>query len=264
MIKLYTKQDIAQLLNLSYKTLRVYEEKGLIEPVYINPQNGYKYYNKEQLYTVDMIRYSNSELDISLAEIKGILDTPGPQSALIELLQHKKEQAEIMIKKYQQIIENIEHSLSFNSPDEKLNIPYTEHIHGTFSYLELDSSSNTPTCWITAQKIYNYVGHKHFSFLLKMNTAYSEYFNKIGTIHEISNEDITEQLHKEFIESDFLCIRFKDYDNYHEATKLLENYAAEHKILLDMSSLFLEYHSLDISTLKLKDTVAILKIKILK
>lgn len=90
MIQLYTKKDIAQIMNLSYKTLRIYEEKGLIQPSYINPQNGYKYYDEEQIYNIEMIRYSNMELDISLSEIKDILDTKQHNVALVSLLKQKK------------------------------------------------------------------------------------------------------------------------------------------------------------------------------
>lgn len=259
MIKLYTKQDIAQLMNLSYKTLRIYEEKGLIQPVYINPQNGYKYYSEEDISTIDMIRYSNLELDISLAEIKEILDTQNQQSAILNLLQRKKENAEIMLQKYQQIIANIEHSLIYNSHRKELNVPYIDTIHETFSYISLE---NIHDIWSLAQNIYKFVGHKHFNFMLKLDTNYSNHITKVGTIAKIPTIVSETYLQQEFVESDFLCIPFKGYDNHPIATKQLEDYASQNNISLDKSQCYLEYHSLDISTLRQNDTIVILKIKI--
>lgn len=262
MIKLYTKQDIAQLMNLSYKTLRVYEEKGLIEPVYINPQNGYKYYDENQLYTINMIRYSNSELDISLAEIKEVLNTPDHHSVLIKLLQQKKEKAESMIAKYQRIIENLEHSLEFNSVSKELYVPYIETIQQTYSYIELDKSIGFFKSWNAAQMIYDYIGHKRFNFFLQVDADNLENVKRTGVLYELSPSNVSSHFLQEDWDFTFLSTRFIGYYNFQIAIEQLKEYASANGLSLDLSSCYLEYHSLDISTLTHADTVVILRIKI--
>ena len=44
--------DFSNIVGISIKTIRFYEEKGLIKPAYIDKYTGYRYYdenNKEQL-----------------------------------------------------------------------------------------------------------------------------------------------------------------------------------------------------------------------
>ena len=36
--------EVARLLNLSVGTLRHYEQMGLLEPAYVDPTSGYRYY----------------------------------------------------------------------------------------------------------------------------------------------------------------------------------------------------------------------------
>jgi DNA-binding transcriptional MerR regulator len=46
----------ASLTRLSIKTLRLYDGLGLLRPLHIDPQSGYRYYGKEQLAKARMIR----------------------------------------------------------------------------------------------------------------------------------------------------------------------------------------------------------------
>ena len=47
--KVYTIGEIADLFHMSTKTLRFYEDKGLLEPEGRDEENGYRYYNKKQI-----------------------------------------------------------------------------------------------------------------------------------------------------------------------------------------------------------------------
>jgi len=109
--KLYTKNDLSKLMNIPYKALRGYEDKELISPTYINKQNGYKYYDENQIFIIDMIRYYNQNLDISLNEIKELIGQKNNSKDIKQHLINKKEEAKAIIKKYQKIVENIERSL---------------------------------------------------------------------------------------------------------------------------------------------------------
>ena len=72
MSKLFRIGDIAELFNLSVSTLRHYEKTGLVEPEYIDPQTGYRYYSTRQFEPLNTIRYLRA-LDMPLPEIADFL-----------------------------------------------------------------------------------------------------------------------------------------------------------------------------------------------
>lgn len=52
---LYKIGMFAQMIHLSVKTLRFYEEQGLLYPAYVNQDTGYRYYTLNQMATVHQI-----------------------------------------------------------------------------------------------------------------------------------------------------------------------------------------------------------------
>ncbi len=61
--------DFANLFNVSIKTVRYYESLGLIIPKYVDIYTGYRYYDEDNIYTMqDIISLKN--LGFSLEEIK--------------------------------------------------------------------------------------------------------------------------------------------------------------------------------------------------
>lgn len=66
--------EMSKLFNLPVKTLRYYNEVGLLRPAYINPENHYRYYSVEQFITIDVIKNCKM-MGMSLEEIKNLLDS---------------------------------------------------------------------------------------------------------------------------------------------------------------------------------------------
>ena len=64
---------MAELNCVSARTLRVYDEKGLLEPAERDDETGYRYYTIDQCATLDAIQQLQ-HLDMSLDEIKQVLD----------------------------------------------------------------------------------------------------------------------------------------------------------------------------------------------
>ena len=81
---------MAKLNRISIATLRLYDEKGLLHPRYVDPQTGYRYYAMEQNARLDMIAYMK-ELGMSLAEIAQALEKEDI-TLIEELLAQKNEQ----------------------------------------------------------------------------------------------------------------------------------------------------------------------------
>lgn len=69
MIQLYKIGEISKACNISIKTLRYYEDMGLIKPREVDIYTGYRYYDDENVQTVYKIQLLK-ELGFSLAEIK--------------------------------------------------------------------------------------------------------------------------------------------------------------------------------------------------
>lgn len=67
--KIFKIGDVSKLCNISIKTLRYYEELGLIKPSLIDKYTGYRYYNEKnvnEIYKIQILK----ELNFSLNDIK--------------------------------------------------------------------------------------------------------------------------------------------------------------------------------------------------
>ncbi len=87
---------MAALNRMSVSTLRLYDEKGLLKPCYIDPRTGYRYYDINQNARLDMIVYMK-ELGMSLAEIAQVLQKEDI-SLIEEILSRKNEQLHQQIR----------------------------------------------------------------------------------------------------------------------------------------------------------------------
>src|SRR5215470_377028 len=64
--------DFARMTRLSIKALRLYDQLGLLQPLHVDPQTGYRYYGVEQLSSARMIR-NMREMDMPLATVRQVL-----------------------------------------------------------------------------------------------------------------------------------------------------------------------------------------------
>lgn len=97
--RLFRIGKVADMFNVSLGTLRHYERCGLLEPEYIDPRTGYRYYGAKQFEVLNTIRYLRV-LDMPLTQIAEFLhnrdvhvieDKLVAQKALIERKQHELE-----------------------------------------------------------------------------------------------------------------------------------------------------------------------------
>jgi DNA-binding transcriptional MerR regulator len=78
MEKLMPIGEFASASRLSQKALRLYGEKGLLPPSWVDPESGYRYYSVEQLHVATLIALLRRG-GMSLAEIRGFLRDPSVQ-----------------------------------------------------------------------------------------------------------------------------------------------------------------------------------------
>ena len=66
--------QIAKLCGISTKTLRHYDKIGIFKPEYLDPETGYRYYKKEQLFWLVMIKRLKYR-SFSLEEISSFMNS---------------------------------------------------------------------------------------------------------------------------------------------------------------------------------------------
>lgn len=71
----YSIQKLSQMAGVSSRTLRYYDEIGILKPARIN-SSGYRVYGKLELDRLQQILFYR-ELGLSLADIRGIVSAPG-------------------------------------------------------------------------------------------------------------------------------------------------------------------------------------------
>ncbi len=83
--------EIAEFFGVSRKAVRLYEKKGIIKPVEVDVQNGYRYYSAEQVQQLNALLELKA-LGFSLDEIKTVMDGETTKEQLLDTLK-KKQQA---------------------------------------------------------------------------------------------------------------------------------------------------------------------------
>jgi len=68
--------EISKFTGASPRSLRYYERIGLLEPTFIDPDSGYRYYSFDQVYLIDIIKLC-IELDVPLKVLEQYMDASG-------------------------------------------------------------------------------------------------------------------------------------------------------------------------------------------
>jgi len=105
---MYTVKELADLAGVTTRTLRYYDQKGLLTPAELG-SNGYRYYDHGNLLRLQQILFYR-ELDVPLKEILFILNRPDFQ--LLPALQNHQEAIQEKVKRYQELLETIQKTIS--------------------------------------------------------------------------------------------------------------------------------------------------------
>lgn len=104
----YTINELAKLSNVTTRTLRYYDQLGLLTPAQIG-NNGYRYYNRENLLRLQQILFFR-ELDVPLKEIRNIIDRPNFD--LVEALQTHRKALVQRAERVKTLIETIDETIA--------------------------------------------------------------------------------------------------------------------------------------------------------
>lgn len=113
---------VAKLKNVSIKSLRYYDEIGIFQPAYINPQTNYRYYTRSQLPLLDAISLC-IEVGIPLRDLASYRDQHGNVD-LHSLLCDGKVLAEKKIKSMGKRLETLSRTIQeLQQPGHALSMP---------------------------------------------------------------------------------------------------------------------------------------------
>ena len=115
--KEYTIQDVSKLANISIRTLRFYDEIGLLKPI-IRMQNGRRYYSEEQILKLWDIIFLK-KIGFSLKKIVTILNLNNKDKK--SLIEAKKKFLEKEIVKIKEQIKSIDTTLELYYKGENIN-----------------------------------------------------------------------------------------------------------------------------------------------
>lgn len=115
--------EIADFFGVSRKAIRLYEKKGIIKPVKVDVQNGYRYYSAEQVQQLNALLELKA-LGFSLDEIKTVIEGEITKELLLDALA-KKQQAwleTMQAAKYKaECLSNVMNQLQMSTSAEKMH-----------------------------------------------------------------------------------------------------------------------------------------------
>jgi len=112
-----TIKQISQLAHVTPRTLRYYDQIGLLPPEDIG-ENGYRYYSDASLLKLQQILFYR-ELDMPLEQIKEIMGRENFD--LQEALEDHKDQLRKRIDRLQKLITTVEQTLKYIKGEEEMN-----------------------------------------------------------------------------------------------------------------------------------------------
>jgi DNA-binding transcriptional MerR regulator len=100
-------RDFARLAEVSMTTLRYYDEIGLLKPVHVDPETGYRFYTMDQLPHLHRI-LAFKELGLGLTQIAELLDEGVSPSALQGMLRLRQAHLQQQIQAEQEQLARVE------------------------------------------------------------------------------------------------------------------------------------------------------------
>ena len=111
-------RDFAEFTGVSVRTLHHYDKIGLLEPAYIDEENGYRYYNQDSLVKMQEIMFYR-ELDFPLKEIGLLMNSPDYDR--FEALNDQKKLLIIKMERLERLILAIDDAIRGENIMKKFN-----------------------------------------------------------------------------------------------------------------------------------------------
>jgi DNA-binding transcriptional MerR regulator len=111
--------DFSKITGLTVKTLRYYHEQGLLVPTCVDERTGYRYYDRSKIETARIIAHLRS-LDLSIDEVREMLQGALEDSDLRPVLERQKTLLEHKIRRDREIVRSIHTFLTQEKEIERI------------------------------------------------------------------------------------------------------------------------------------------------
>jgi len=108
---LLTIGEFSKVTGLTVKTLRFYQEQGLLSPTVIDEETGYRYYGEQKI-EVAAIIVALRKLDFPLAEIAGILHSCAEDADLLDALEAHKKSIQVRMRQDREVAKRLDEIIS--------------------------------------------------------------------------------------------------------------------------------------------------------
>jgi len=113
----YTVKQLSTLAGVSVRTLHYYDEIDLLKPSWVG-ENEYRHYEEEAVFRLQQILFFR-ELDLSLKEIKEIIDEPAFD--LLAMLQTHQDGLEAKIRRLQGLVKTINSTILYLTGETEMS-----------------------------------------------------------------------------------------------------------------------------------------------
>lgn len=200
----YTVHKLSQMAGISERTLRYYDNIGLLKPAKVN-SSGYRIYTSKEVDILQQILFYK-KLGIELSNIKSIITDPNFDSTKslkkhLEKLQENKENLEVLIENVKKTILNKERGVKMKDSEkfegfkskmiEENEERYDEEIREKYGEDEVNKSN---------QKLKNMTKHEYEQIQklsLEVNETLKEAFEQGDPTSELAQKAC--KLHKEWL-----------------------------------------------------------------
>ncbi|GGA86933.1 MerR family transcriptional regulator [Ornithinibacillus halotolerans] len=110
---MYKTGEFSEMTELSKETLRYYAEIKLLEPVYIDPDNGYKYYDNNSFLNARLLFFLR-KFGFTIQEMKQVIQERSLDE-LEDILIEKKEKLELKIQEIRDLILQIDAFIDYGN-----------------------------------------------------------------------------------------------------------------------------------------------------
>ena len=115
---MYQIGEFSRITEIPVKTIRFYHDEKLLIPAYIDPENGYRYYNDENLTKARVIKQLRG-LEFSLDEIRKILKFDADEDSFLEKLNAQKTVLQNEVDRLSNVSQTIDQIILFETSARK-------------------------------------------------------------------------------------------------------------------------------------------------
>lgn len=215
MNELYSIGDTARIMGISVQTLRNYSNLKLLQPQYIDPETGYRYYSFKQFHSIDRIKYLR-KLGVPLPEISKILEAGNPEK-MVACLERHKEKISAELEKMQEMYDDIHWYIDYFKYLQNQhfdNIPYVSRLNKRYvMFVEYSATDTIESVETRLAKLKNSEAQKYlrqygyianFASIMEEKIVPAKYF-----IYLKEKPSFSAPWLMEFPAGEYLCFRRK-------------------------------------------------------